>query len=290
MSFYQTFAVKVNQIAIFLWTILYTKRALGFTLLVLSIYYAYKKVQRAYRREADAAASISSMNSRLRMQHAIAPHSSVSSPAMQSSGDGSYLFSQGSLSDSSSSLSSANSRLSASSSEHKSGNQIPRNSVQKYMLSGFGSKRKVCISIECIATIDASSVKPLPDVLEYIACVAQHSELFIISKCEGKEMEDSILSFLVDSGIFQAGMKEHRALFCSTSMGKQAIYRHIEPSLLIENDSQIVNALRPFIDDSVWIRPENSASSAISPTSTVVQVSSIGQFFDFHYSSKLKAE
>lgn len=66
------------------------------------------------------------------------------------------------------------------------------------------------------------------------------------------------------STIFQP----HRIMFCSTATGKQAIVRHIEPSLFIDTDIAVLSALRPYIRDVVHIAPSFLTASSVSSSSS----------------------
>lgn len=120
-------------------------------------------------------------------------------------------------------------------------------------------------------------------------------DLYLLSICSSKQQEDAILAAFTTEGILPSSdvntapnvrsnttstgglgsadsprlLKPNHMLFCMTTLGKQAILRQIEPSLMIDCTEQVVTALRPFIDQVVYIPPPPppSSSSTTSPRS-----------------------
>lgn len=94
------------------------------------------------------------------------------------------------------------------------------------------------------------------DSVVLLFALAASTNLYLVTLTKDDketETEQTVNRILRDTGLFSAGLKEHRVLFCSTSKGKQAIVRHIEPSLYVDSDFESLLALKPFISDTVYI-------------------------------------
>ena len=44
--------------------------------------------------------------------------------------------------------------------------------------------------------------------------------------------------------------------FCTTQIGKQAIFRHLELSLCVDTDTEVLSKLQKFIPDTVLVSPK----------------------------------
>lgn len=136
-------------------------------------------------------------------------------------------------------------------------------------LSDRGSRirrQSVCVTIdfnggmfETTNSSEATMNHPSNDLqfqdslLPILIGLAQHTSLHIICVEANKERQSSIESALSRCGLFTLGLKPHRLLFCTTVKGKQAIIRHIEPNLVLDDDKSMLQLLKPFIDQVVHI-------------------------------------
>jgi hypothetical protein len=96
-----------------------------------------------------------------------------------------------------------------------------------------------------------------------LIALATHTNLYFLTVINELDKNNAITCQLVESslqsaGIFEAGLKKHRLLYCSSIKGKQSVYRHLEPSLCIDDNEEILQQLKPFIPDCVLIQPNST--------------------------------
>lgn len=64
------------------------------------------------------------------------------------------------------------------------------------------------------------------------------------------EATKEIIDFCREMSLFDAGLKKHRVVFCTTDIGRTAIMRQLEPHLLIEDNSQNAQQLSKVLPNS----------------------------------------
>jgi hypothetical protein len=110
--------------------------------------------------------------------------------------------------------------------------------------------------------------------------LARHSLLHLIACVESDADERRILGALHELGLFDAGLKRHRVLFCSTPLGKVAMSRQLEPSLFIDGDATSILALEPHLASVVYVSAQGTDALAVARKSTRV-VTSLAEVFDY---------
>eukprot|EP00808_Paulinella_micropora_P021129 g72514.t1 len=91
-------------------------------------------------------------------------------------------------------------------------------------LQPHSPKRKVCLSIEKLIFRD--SLVPSEQTVAILLSLIRCTQLFLICLCTDKDAEANYIKALNKAGLFAAGLKKHRVLFCTTQKGKIAIFRH----------------------------------------------------------------
>jgi len=122
------------------------------------------------------------------------------------------------------------------------------------------SRKKVIVSTNNILLNRDAFVD---GVLPFLTALTQSATVFLISQCDGIDTEKRIVEIIRRSGLIEAGLAEHRILFCTTAKGKSAMIRHLEPSLIIEDDPGVAVELQPFIEEIVFISTDSAAASRV---------------------------
>eukprot|EP00457_Paulinella_chromatophora_P013304 gb/GEZN01013592.1/.p1 GENE.gb/GEZN01013592.1/~~gb/GEZN01013592.1/.p1 ORF type:complete len:245 (-),score=26.10 gb/GEZN01013592.1/:204-938(-) len=129
--------------------------------------------------------------------------------------------------------------------------------------------RKVCLSIEKTLFRDGFQHAPDEEAVSILFALLRSTQLFLVCLCTDKDTETSVMKALNKTGLFNAGLKKHRVLFCTTQKGKIAMFRHLEPDLCLDEDAQVIAALRSHIPSTAWISaecPTELRSSLASPS------------------------
>lgn len=72
--------------------------------------------------------------------------------------------------------------------------------------------------------------------------------------------ERAVERLLDAEGVFSAGLKRHRLLFCRTAQGRAAMVRHLEPAAVIDDDPEVVRSLAPFVPRVSFFSAANGAA------------------------------
>eukprot|EP01059_Diplonema_ambulator_P013097 TRINITY_DN2361_c1_g1_i1.p1 TRINITY_DN2361_c1_g1~~TRINITY_DN2361_c1_g1_i1.p1 ORF type:complete len:207 (+),score=45.98 TRINITY_DN2361_c1_g1_i1:43-663(+) len=105
---------------------------------------------------------------------------------------------------------------------------------------------KILMCLTCIR-VEGAEFGIMPDELETLKNLAGTCELYLYSLVSSDEEEDQVKRVLEKEGVYAAGLKPHRVVFCSTLIGKQAIARQLLPSLLLESDKDVVSYMAEHV-------------------------------------------
>ncbi len=110
--------------------------------------------------------------------------------------------------------------------------------------------------------------------------LARHSLLHFIACVESDAEERRVLGALQELGLFDAGLKRHRVLFCSTPLGKVAMSRQLEPTLFIDGDATSTLALEPHLSSVVHVSSAQGADALAFVRKSTRVVASFAEVFD----------
>eukprot|EP00462_Mataza_sp_D1_P007593 CAMPEP_0175123746 /NCGR_PEP_ID=MMETSP0087-20121206/2412_1 /TAXON_ID=136419 /ORGANISM="Unknown Unknown, Strain D1" /LENGTH=245 /DNA_ID=CAMNT_0016405467 /DNA_START=79 /DNA_END=816 /DNA_ORIENTATION=+ len=151
------------------------------------------------------------------------------------------------------------------------------NPSSKLSLSAFETyiatshRHSVCLSSSVLVTRVADELVFKPDVLPILTALADSCTLMLVTKCPNHAYEREVLALLTKSGLFEVGLAKHRVLFCTKTKGQSSIVRQIQPDIYIDDDTEVVDALAPFIPRAVLVDCSTPASAA---NASKVEVSS----------------
>uniref|UniRef100_A0A146LIB1 Peroxisome biogenesis protein 22 n=1 Tax=Lygus hesperus TaxID=30085 RepID=A0A146LIB1_LYGHE len=95
----------------------------------------------------------------------------------------------------------------------------------------------------------------LPSSITILRKLARYCDLYTVAQCSSVEEEQMYISILQNESVFEAGLPQHKVLFCTTLSGRQAICRHLEPHLCIEVSDTVARTIKPFVRDTILVRP-----------------------------------
>jgi len=148
----------------------------------------------------------------------------------------------------------------------------------------------VCVTVNRIVLVDSgvvdrtgsSSYVFVDGVLPILCAMAPHTQLHLLAKCPSPLHEQRVLTAFQRSPLFTAGLRLHRVLFCTSSIGKQNMIRHIAPNLVIDDEKDVCQHLLPHIEDVVLVNPHAlSTDGLVAPRTSraIVTVPSLSHYF-----------
>jgi hypothetical protein len=85
-------------------------------------------------------------------------------------------------------------------------------------------------------------------VVQYLQSLLDHHyDIYLISVVSSTEEEENIRSLIQVSGWLKHGLDSSKILFCSTEQGKVHMVRHVDPSLHMDWNPEVLIELSPFI-------------------------------------------
>jgi len=120
----------------------------------------------------------------------------------------------------------------------------------------------------------------IPSAIPVLRRLIANCDVYVVNVCSSREEEDAVIQALLDAELVSpsvsksmnpllnvatssgSGQKSEdspllplqRLLFCSSALGKQAIFRHIEPRLLVDVDEPVLKALKPYVHQVVQVK------------------------------------
>ncbi|KAI8820418.1 uncharacterized protein EV422DRAFT_69684 [Fimicolochytrium jonesii] len=87
------------------------------------------------------------------------------------------------------------------------------------------------------------------------------NQIHLIMVVTSDEEEAQVRSLLLSSNLYNLGLDPRRVVFCSTEEGKGHIVRHIEPSVHVESNDDVITKLAPFVQRIVRVKKKVVAAS-----------------------------
>ena len=264
MSTIDRFLIKLNA-QISQWVLPSTlKKVVTVLVLAASIYYAYDRISRNRRRQAQHRTLTIATTANTQRQLLHSGSAALRAPST----------SNATLASSSAASSSPVNRLLntlASSSSTQLKDSLPLTPSEKYLTAPSVPPRLVVVATAGIVFSRSNGGSPAIVALAVpvLAQLARCCQLVLVTQMEaensGAARESEVRRLLQEAGLMAAGLREHRVLFCSTAKGKVAIIRHLQPALAVDSDAEVVSLVRPHIVDVVHVTPAAPTASAFTP-------------------------
>lgn len=118
--------------------------------------------------------------------------------------------------------------------------------------------------------LSAAELSIVPSSLAVLLGLAQHSVLVVVVQSEVEGIEKKVHDCLAAAGVFSAGLKQHRVLFCTTTKGKLAMNRQLEPMLCVDGQPVrcCVHSVTSAYTQPVCAPPHRHSSHSSSPPQT----------------------
>ncbi|CEG44209.1 uncharacterized protein PHALS_14467 [Plasmopara halstedii] len=150
-----------------------------------------------------------------------------------------------------------------------------------------------CITISINAVLKYMNPEALawmndevPALLADLSCIADVHLLCMVTGNHDTKTMEIIREFVVTHPVLKSndkvrrGIQSHKILFCTTSVGKIAFVRQLEPHLHVEVDGHVVSDLERHVPRIVYV--PQSSEHAVSPT--IPNVIHVGDSFTDYFS------
>jgi len=114
-----------------------------------------------------------------------------------------------------------------------------------------GVKRITCSSKEVLLGL-GTTIEFLPTARDAFVELCRSYDMYLVTTVSDKKQVDQVREFLEQSGLHDEGLDRRKVLFCETNKGRESFARQIEPSIHIDGDPVIVQALKPHLKES-WL-------------------------------------
>lgn len=138
-------------------------------------------------------------------------------------------------------------------------------------LAPSSTKQRVCVSTTSISELVGTELVVKSETLPVLWLLAKHSDLHFVTQCPTLATEKQVSGMLERSGLYEAGLKRHRVLFCTKQPGKSAIVRHLEPALFVDDDVETLVGLLPYLPLTVHISSQNGLVGSKASVSASLQ-------------------
>ena len=224
------------------------KKVVTILVLALSIYYAYDRINRNRRRATQNRTANTAPTQRQ-------PQSgTAAATALRSSSNATSVTSA-------SSSSSVNRLLNSLAATSK--DTLPLSPADKYLATHASPPRLVLIATSDVVLTATPSFAVVDSALPVLLQLARCCQLVLVSQVgeeAGEVRESEVRGALRRAGLMEAGLREHRVLFCSSAKGRVAIIRQLQPALAVDSDAEVVSLVRPHIVDVVHVTPTAPAT------------------------------
>ncbi|ELR25414.1 Peroxin 22 (Pex22), putative [Acanthamoeba castellanii str. Neff] len=111
--------------------------------------------------------------------------------------------------------------------------------------------RGVVLEFDNDADADAAAGHHRPRLIEsavpVLLLLARYTDLYLITECDDDSTEEAVRSLLAARGLLAAGLNPHKALFCSTPLGRVHMARQLESHMHIDGNAAVAEGLHRHV-------------------------------------------
>ena len=116
-------------------------------------------------------------------------------------------------------------------------------------LGALTKKFPICVSANVVLHSQRTSL--VEEVLPVLLRLAQHAVLYLLVTVQDSKEQLGLMRLFEEAKLLDFGLKPHRVLFCTTTIGKIAMVRQLDPHLFIDSAVESLQPLEPFVPIAV---------------------------------------